>query len=167
MIGPHDYLGSEMGVLIHSWMDSGVRFLIKGAYDFVDVRDVAHGIVLAGERGKAGQVYILSGEKIHMERMQVLVRQAAGLQPQVILIPTWLALFAANFTPWYYRMTGNKPRFTRYSVVTVTGNSDISSQRARSELGYQPRSLHESLQDTVQWWHAYLQNKTGEPAAIL
>jgi dihydroflavonol-4-reductase len=156
-----------MGVLIHSWMDSGVRFLIKGAYDFVDVRDVAHGIVLAGERGKAGQVYILSGEKIHMERMQVLVRQAAGLQPQVILIPTWLALFAANFTPWYYRMTGSKPRFTRYSVVTVTGNSDISSQRARSELGYQPRSLHESLQDTVQWWHAYLQNKTGEPAAIL
>jgi dihydroflavonol-4-reductase len=94
--------------------------------------------------------------------MQVLVRQAAGLQPQVILIPTWLALFAANFTPWYYRMTGSKPRFTRYSVVTVTGNSDISSQRARSELGYQPRSLHESLQDTVQWWHAYLQNKTGE-----
>lgn len=167
VIGPHDYLGSEMGVLIHSWMDSGVRFLIKGAYDFVDVRDVAHGIVLAGERGKAGQVYILSGEKIHMERMQVLVRQAAGLQPQVILIPTWLALFAANFTPWYYRMTGSKPRFTRYSVVTVTGNSDISSQRARSELGYQPRSLHESLQDTVQWWHAYLQNKTGEPAAIL
>ncbi len=159
VIGPHDYLGSELGVLIRSWLRADVSLLINGAYDFVDVRDVARGIILAGEKGQAGQVYILSGEKVRLDDLQIMVRQAVGITPRAVLIPIWLANFCTYFTPTYYRLTRTKPRFTRYSVITVTGNSDISSQRARQELGYKPRTLSESISDTVHWWQEYLHQK--------
>jgi len=41
---------------------------------------------------------------------------------------------------------------THYSLETLASNSDISSEKARSELGYQPRSLVETLADTIGWW---------------
>lgn len=151
VVGPHDYLGSEVGSLINGWLKRGVSLLIDGAYDFVDVRDVALGMILAYEKGQCGAVYILGGEQISLTRMQQLVRSIAGLKSQVLKIPARLALFFANFTPLYYRLAKVKPRFTRYSLVTVMGNSVISSARARRELGYQARGLAESLTDTVTW----------------
>lgn len=156
VVGPHDYLGSEMGILIKSWLKRGASLLIDGAYDFVDVRDVAKGIILANAKGRSGQVYILSGEKLNLNIFQEMVRKAAGISSSVVMIPTRLALFFSEFTPFYYRLTRTKPRFTRYSVVTVTGNSDISSLRARQELGYQPRLLSETILDTVSWWKTFL-----------
>jgi len=158
VVGPNDYLGSEMGQLILGWLRAGVSLLIDGAYDFVDVRDVAHGMILAYEHGRSGGVYILGGEQMQLTRMQQIVRDIAGLKSSVLKIPARLALFFAHFTPLYYRLVKAKPRFTRYSLVTVMGNSDISSERARRELGYQPRSLRESLADTVSWWQAAMRN---------
>ncbi len=154
VVGPHDYLGSEMGSLILGWLKAGVSLLIDGAYDFVDVRDVAQGMILAYEHGQPGAVYILGGEQIQITRMQQLVRDIAGLPGKVLKIPSRLALFMANFSTLYYRLSGAKPKFTRYSVVTVMGNSAISSERARRELGYRPRALRESLADTVRWLQA-------------
>jgi dihydroflavonol-4-reductase len=152
VVGPHDYLGSELGNLILGWLKAGVSLLIDGAYDFVDVRDVAQGMILAYEHGRSGAVYILGGEQMQITRMRQLVRDITGLPGKVLKIPSRLALFFANFTPLYYRLSGAKPRFTRYSLVTVMGNSRISSERARRELGYRPRALRESLADTVSWW---------------
>lgn len=151
VVGPHDYLGSEMGSLIGGWLKRGVSLLIDGAYDFVDVRDVALGMILAYEKGQCGAVYILGGEQIQLTRMQQMVRGIVGLKSQVLKIPSRLALFFTNFTPLYYRLAKVKPRFTRYSLVTVMGNSTISSERARRELGYRARNLTESISDTVQW----------------
>ncbi len=67
VIGPHDYKSSEMGTLIRNAVTSRLLFSIEGAYDFVDVRDVASGAILAGRNGRKGETYILSGEwiKIH------------------------------------------------------------------------------------------------------
>jgi dihydroflavonol-4-reductase len=152
VVGPNDYLGSEMGSLILGWLKAGVSLLIDGAYDFVDVRDVARGMILAYENGKTGSVYILGGEQMQITRLQQMVRDIAGLPAKVLKIPARLALFFSNFTPLYYRLTKSKPRFTRYSIVTVTGNSLISSDRARRELGYTARNLRESISDTVRWW---------------
>jgi len=152
VIGPNDYLGSELGQLIFGWLKKGVSLLIDGAYDFVDVRDVARGMILAYQNGAPGSVYILGGEQMEITRLQQMVRDIAGLKAQVLKIPAKLAMFFTNFTPMYYRITRTKPRFTRYSLVTVMGNSNISSDRARRELGYKPRRLQETLRDTVHWW---------------
>jgi dihydroflavonol-4-reductase len=53
VIGPFDYRRSEMGEMILEWMGQKLNILVKGAFDFVDVRDVAHGHILAAKHGRS------------------------------------------------------------------------------------------------------------------
>jgi dihydroflavonol-4-reductase len=155
VIGPHDYRGSEMGHLFLDWMKSRVNFLVKGAYDFVDVRDVADGQILASERGRKGESYILSGQKIALPEILRQIQKALGIPKYGLAIPSRLAHFAARLAPLYCRLFGKKPRFTEYSLETVMGNSTISNAKARRELGYRPRPLTQSIHDTVLWLLQY------------
>jgi dihydroflavonol-4-reductase len=152
VIGPHDYRGSEMGKLILEWMHKKVQFIVDGKFDFVDVRDIAQGEILAGEKGKSGETYILSGERISFETMLQIVQGCLGIHAPKVKIPIDLAKFAAHFTPLYYRLSRTTPRFTSYSLETVQSNSTISNAKARRDLGYTPRRLAETLSDTVAWW---------------
>jgi nucleoside-diphosphate-sugar epimerase len=152
VIGPYDYRHSEMGSLILDCSQNPMQFWIDGAYDFVDVRDVAQGIILANEKGRSGESYILSGEQISVHSLMKTIREITGLKSIHIRVPISLAHFAARFTPLYYRLANIRPRFTHYALETVASNSVISNAKARKELGYQPRSLRESLADTVRWF---------------
>ena len=158
VIGPYDYRRSEMGQLILDAMQKRPQFCIRGAYDFVDVRDVAEGQILACEKGKNGEHYILSGEKISIAWLIRTVQGLIGAPAKLLTIPIHLARMAAQFTPLYYRLFHIKPRFTSYSIETVLGNSDISNRKARNELGYAPRPLYQSLVDTVHW---FLENRAN------
>lgn len=152
VIGPFDYRRSEMAELILRCMKSGPQLAVKGAYDFVDVRDVAHGQMLAMEHGKSGESYILSGERISVDDLIALVRELANIRAPHINLPFWLARFAALFTPLYYRLTHTRPIFTTYSLATLVSNSYISSAKARRELGYNPRPIRDTLSDTINWF---------------
>lgn len=156
VIGPYDFRGSETGLLIRDCLLSPVHWQVAGGYDFVDVRDVANGHILACEKGRSGEVYILSGEQISLVQLIETVQQAAGSRKRVlkIRIPLWLAQFAARFTPLFCRITRSRPRLTRYALDTVASNSRISHAKARRELGYRPRRLRESIFDTVIWIRA-------------
>jgi dihydroflavonol-4-reductase len=151
VIGPYDFRRSEMGQLILDCVEQKPMLYVDGAYDFVDVRDVAEGLILAGERGRTGESYILSGERISVVGIIKIVQEILGTRLFSFKIPMPLANFSAGFTPLYYRLTKIKPRFTSYSLATVTSNAVISHAKARLELGYQPRPLRDSLQDTVKW----------------
>ena len=103
---------------------------------------------------KAGVVKVISclenGSKCWISlklSRKSLVRRLFSLK-----IPFSLARFTANFTPLYYRLTHGKPRFTSYSLATITANSNISHSKAHLELGFSPRPLRESLADTVKWF---------------
>jgi len=152
VIGPYDYRGSEMGDLLRSFMRRKPHFMIDGAYDFVDVRDVARGLILACERGRQGEVYILSGWQVKIFQLKQMVQDLLGWHSASIYIPNWLAKFSAKFMPFFYKLTGQTPKFTTYALETVLGNSNISNQKARSELGYQPRKMTSTVADTVRWW---------------
>ena len=152
VIGPYDYKGSEIGVLIQEWMLHKVNFLIEGDYDFVDVRDVVQGMILAREKGKIGQIYILSGELIRVIDLWRLVKELVSIRSSFINIPARLATFVAKFTQFYYKLTRSKPRFTTYSIETLHTNAVISNSKARTVLGYNPRSLRSTIHDTVSWW---------------
>ncbi|MBN2549792.1 MAG: SDR family oxidoreductase [Anaerolineales bacterium] len=161
VIGPYDYRGSEMGHVIRDAMNPGAQLCIEGAYDFVDVRDVADGLVRAAEKGRRGESYILSGERITYRQILETVRQVTGSRLRLLHIPLWLARFAAHFAPTYYRLTHSRPRLTPYSLATVASNSVISSAKARRELGFAPRPLSESIADTVRW--LFEQRKLAAP----
>ncbi|MEW5873364.1 MAG: SDR family oxidoreductase [Chloroflexota bacterium] len=152
VIGPYDFRRSEMGCLILDAMQKRPQLYVDGAYDFVDVRDVAQGLVLAGERGRRGESYILSGEQISVRRILRLVQDALGERRALLKVPLGLARLAAIFAPLYYRLARIRPRLTPYALATLASNSVISNAKARGELGYNPRPLSETIADTVRWF---------------
>ena len=152
VIGPFDYKSSELGVLIQEWMVHKVDFLIEGNYDFVDVRDVVQGIISARDRGTIGQIYILSGELVHVVDIWRMVKELVNIKASFIQIPTRLAMFSAKFVQLYYTLAKIKPRLTTYSIETLHTNAVIANTKARDALGYAPRSMRETITDTVKWW---------------
>jgi len=152
VIGPFDFRGSMMGAVIHGAAAAKPTLYVDGAYDFVDVRDVADGLIAAAENGKSGESYILSGQKITVRYLLETVREITGKHFFQMKIPFDLAKFAAMFTPLYYRFANETPRFTPYSLEVLQSNSNISHAKATRELGYKPRPIFDSIQDAVKWF---------------
>lgn len=152
VIGPYDFRRSEMGEVIRGAAEARPMFYVEGAYDFVDVRDVADGLLMAAEKGRTGESYLLGGQRITVREIIEMVRRVTGRAFASIKIPFSLAQFAARFSPQYYRLTKTKPRFTPYSLEVLQSNSVISHEKAGRELGYRPRLLGETIADTVRWF---------------
>jgi dihydroflavonol-4-reductase len=152
VIGPYDFRGSLMGDVIREAAISKPALYVDGAYDFVDVRDVADGLIAAAENGRRGESYILSGQKISMRYLLETVREITGRHFFQMNVPFDLAKFAALFTPMYYSYAKVNPKFTRYSLEVLRSNSNISHAKATRELGYRPRPLYESIEDAVKWF---------------
>jgi len=158
VIGPYDFRLSEMGGIIRDAALCRPTLYVDGAYDFVDVRDVAQGLMLTAEKGIKGESYILSGERISVRYLLETIREVTGRGFFTLKVPRALAAFGARLTPIFYRWRNSKPRFTPYSLEVLASNSHISHAKATRELGYSPRSLKESLADTVRW---FLENRLG------
>jgi dihydroflavonol-4-reductase len=152
VIGPYDFRGSLMGGVIHKAAESKPTLYVDGAYDFVDVRDVAEGLIAAAEKGRKGESYILSGHKISVRYLLETVREITGRRFFTMKIPFDLARFASLFTPMYYSVARVNPRFTPYSLEVLRSNANISHAKATRELGYTPRPLYESIRDAVRWF---------------
>ena len=152
IVGPYYARGgSPMLGLIGRWMTPGPHMAINGAFDFVDVRDVARGMVLAADRARRGETYILAGERVPIAGVLRMVRQASGNRGMDIIVPARLALFSAAFATLHARLWRTPTGLTRYALLTVLGNSVVSSGKARRDLGYVPRPFAQTLSDTVKW----------------
>jgi dihydroflavonol-4-reductase len=152
VIGPFDYRRSELGQIILSCVQKLPQVYIDGAYDFVDVRDVALGLIAATEKGGCGETYILSGEQVTVRGMLETVWKYTGKRFPPVRVPLRLARFFTIFTPLYYRLFHLKPRLTPYSLETLLSNSQISHVKAQHELGYRPRPFATSIADSVKWF---------------
>ena len=152
VIGPHDYAPSEMGQLMINVATRKLKAYIDGAYDFVDVRDVATGLILAAEKGRTGESYILSGERITVHDLLSMLEEVTGARVPSLKVPPALAKTIARFTPLYYRVRGTKPLFTAYSIHVLTSDCLTTCEKARRELGYSHRPPRESVRDAIQWF---------------
>ncbi len=152
VIGPYDFRGSMMGEVIRTAAERRPTLYVDGAYDFVDVRDVVQGLIAAAQDGRAGESYILSGQRITVPDLLRTVREITGRGFLRLKVPLGLARFAARFTPAWYRLSGATPRFTPYALEVLQSNSHISHAKASRELAYRPRELHESLADAIHWF---------------
>ena len=158
--GPYDFHNSETGRAIRLYMRSGLKFIVKGAYDFIDVRDAAHGFVLAAALGWRGETYILGGERLTIREVAQTVWQATPGWHANLEVPLWLAYAVAGLMPFYADLTGTQPIFTRYSLDAIGSNSHISHARASRELGFQPRPARQAVMDAVRWF------QQGSPADV-
>ena len=151
IIGPYDFPVSAITKTFIDFAKSKFKLAIEGAYDFVDVRDVAEGHILACEKGKKGENYILSGERLSVSEMMKILESITGIKAPRYYLPLGLGKFIGSLMPIYYRITGVKPYFTRYSVEVLCSNSYISHEKASRQLGYNPRPVKDSIRDSLAW----------------
>ena len=151
IIGPGDLQGGSFTSMAKSFLSGKLPFAVRGGYDFVDVRDVARGILACSESGEPGKGYILSGCYVTIRRMLQLVGKAAKLKYRSICLPLGLARLAA---PYYERrsLRERKPLFfTPYSVSVLASNGQFSHAAASERFAYQPRPIEETLGDMTAW----------------
>ena len=151
IVGPVDYGPSRLGQLVWDLAHGRLPALLDGGFDFVDVRDVAAGIIAAGERGRTGENYILGGAWSSLAELARLVEDAGGRRPPRFVSPVWAARAGLPFARAWSRLTGAELRFTRESLEVLISNRSISSAKARAELGHEPRPLAETIRDTLAW----------------
>lgn len=151
IIGSHDYSESEMGRTLKSFTDHRMSVLIDGAFDFVDVRDVARGLILAKDKGTRGEIYILSGTQVSIEKLHQITVDAAGIKTKSFKVPVKLALIAVFLIQRLFQWLKIKSSYTVYSLQTIIDNSLFSSQKAWRDLGYKPRPLAEAVADFLTW----------------
>ena len=126
--------------------------LIDGGYDWVDVRDVAEGALLAAERAPRGGRYLLGGRWASMGEIARLVCDAAGRRAPRFTCPSMVARLGAPVSSMVSLLAAKEPLFTGYSLAALRGNRSINHARAERELGYRPRDLGETIRDTWRWF---------------
>ncbi|MFC1907368.1 NAD-dependent epimerase/dehydratase family protein [Chloroflexota bacterium] len=152
IIGPFDYGISNIGQLILDFASGHLKSYVSGAYDFVDVRDVARGLILASKKGETGRHYIFSGAQVQVPELMGELAVNVGYPAPTYRIPTMIARAAGVLASSYYRLLRRRPVFTAYSIDVLRSNSQVSSARARDELGFTTRPWQESIRDHIEWF---------------
>ena len=151
VIGPYDFPVSPLTQTFIDYAKGKLKLMVEGAFDFVDVRDVALGHIYASELGRTGESYILSGERVKISELMKILEDVTAIKAPSHYLPIKVAKAIGTIMPLYYWLTGKKPCFTRYSVETLVSNSFISHNKATNELGYNPRPIKQCVRDTINW----------------
>ncbi len=152
IIGPFDFGPSLQGSALLDMYYGKLPALIKGGYDWVDVRDVAQGTIQAMNKGKAGEKYLLSGHFMSLKKMADFVASLNGKKGPKLVLPFWLAALGVPFAKIQSKLRGIPPVFTHEALHAIKyGSTPISHAKASSALDYQPRAIEETLKDALDW----------------
>lgn len=150
IIGPYGNSRNYLVQLISDYLKGVLPACVKGGYDFVDVRDVAKGCLLAAEKGVSGECYILSNRRYEIKDILKIVRNFAGGK-RLPVLPVWIAKAAEPLLQFIAKCKKTRPLYTKYSLSTITSKVKFSHEKADKELGYSPCELSKSVIDTVKW----------------
>jgi dihydroflavonol-4-reductase len=121
-------------------------------FSYVHVDDVVDGLVLAGDRGHPGSVYVLSGENATVNDFAKRACSVAGVRAPVLRFPTLLAQMTGSILDVVARATGTRLPLTRETVVASSGYRWLHSHEpATREWGWRPRPLSAGLPETIAW----------------
>jgi dihydroflavonol-4-reductase len=149
-MGPEDFIGAPANGLIDKMSKRWFRFTAPIGFGVLDVRDYAQGALIAAEKGRHGQRYILSGDNVTPDRLLNAVAAVDGRRAPRWLVPIsgWLVslLIKGIGTVKGKRLQGAP------GIVQLWGrNAWYNTDRARSELGWETRPLHTTLEDSLRW----------------
>jgi dihydroflavonol-4-reductase len=152
IIGPYDFVPSHFGSVLLAIAQGKMRVIVNAGMTWVDARDVAEGMINACELSKSGESYILSGHWASLKDIAYQISEITGHKPPRIVLPLWLAKFAAPFVEVMDRFRRRRPLFTSISIKELESNKNISHAKASRDLGYQPRLLSDTIKDTIEWF---------------
>lgn len=151
IVGPYDYGRGHITTLVVDYCKGRLVSGVNGGYDFVDVRDVAKGIIAACEKGRRGECYILSNNFFKVREILIMLHEITGKKKIERFMPLWFIKATAPLAELYYKILQQTPLFTPYSIYTLNSNALFSHQKATDELGYTTRDMNETLSDTIGW----------------
>ncbi|MFI3238721.1 MAG: NAD-dependent epimerase/dehydratase family protein [Lachnospiraceae bacterium] len=151
IIGPDDHLHKNHLVqMIEDFMMGKLPALVRGGYDFVDVRDVANGCLLALKKGNVGECYILSNRYYQVPELLKMLSEVTKIR-KVPVLPIGFALRIAPCYTFFAKLANKRPLFTKYSLHTLKAKYYFSHDKATAELGFRPRDIQETMRDTALW----------------
>lgn len=150
-IGAHDHNHTPPTAMLRHFLGGGpLRMYLDFIVNLVDVRDVALGLILAMEKGRVGNRYVLGGDCVPLRQVLTLMAAISGRRKLFIPIPGRLAELAAamiEFNANY--VTRRAPSATVEGVRIARRATALSIGKARRELGYAPRPVEPVLQETI------------------
>lgn len=152
MIGPHDYEPSMIGAALIDMYFGRVPVLLELLSDYVDVRDVADGMIAASKKGRRGERYFLTGEVVPIMEMVSLYGELTGARVPTRALPLWVGWVLLPFALLGSAVSNKAPFITADMLRASVSNAVVSHDKAQRELGYSIRTLRESLGDAVAWY---------------
>jgi dihydroflavonol-4-reductase len=148
VVGPGDHGPSEMGRALLDLYRGRWPVLLDCGFDWVDVRDVVAGAIAAAERAPRGAKYVLSGRWASFPALSRIMAEVTGRRAPAIVLPGWSAMGVAHAARFVAELLGMQP-FTRPEAIRVVTEPRLRFDhgRARRELGYAPRPLHDTVAD--------------------
>ncbi|RZO85674.1 MAG: NAD-dependent epimerase/dehydratase family protein [Oceanococcus sp.] len=152
LVGPLDFEPSLFGQGMLDLYHGKLPALLNIATDCADVRDVAQAIMVAAQRGRTGERYLLSGKPLHMREIAALWSDITGCQTPAVFLPRWFGWFIVPFTVGAARIKREKPLFTPNMLRASVANDSVCCDKAARELDYQPRPVEDSLRDAFAFY---------------
>ena len=152
VIGPDDYTQSEFGLMCKRFWRGHLPIHFGGGNNFVDVRDVATGHILAAEHGRPGDRYLLAGDNITMPQFFWDLCKAARRSIPRVRLPLAFAPWLGAFLDRVQGKRNKRPYLSAAQAALVGLYFFYDSSKARRELGFHARPLRETLADTYRYW---------------
>jgi dihydroflavonol-4-reductase len=151
-IGPGDHNFTEPTRMLELFVRKSPPMVLDSILNLVDVRDVATGLILAGERGRTGERYILGGENVSVCELARRVGSLCNRSTNVHLLPGPVALAIGAASEWFEgQVIHRTPRVSIEAVRIALRSIPLDTRKAETELGYLPRPIDGALTDAVAW----------------
>lgn len=154
-VGVGDHKPTQTGKMIVDFLNGRMPAYVNTGLTIVDVDDVAEGHLLAAEKGRIGERYILGGENLALKQVLDLLSEVSGMPRVRFCIPRVVALAWAYADVGLARLNPRHiPRATPDAVRVSRKREYFSSAKAMRELGYQPAPARQALRKAVEWYRA-------------
>ena len=151
-IGPADWKPTPTGQLIVQYLKKRIPAYTDTSLSLVDVRDVAEGHILAMEKGKIGERYILTAENLSLKLIFEKLYKITGIKPPRLKTPYGVNYAFASFLEFIASITGIEPPLSRSYVRITKGRLAFDNSKSVKELGLKYTSIDNALEDAVKWY---------------
>ncbi|MEA3120045.1 MAG: dihydroflavonol-4-reductase [Paraburkholderia sp.] len=151
-IGPRDVRPTPTGRIIVEAALGKIPAFVDTGLNLVHVDDVAAGHLLALERGRIGERYILGGENLPLQQMLADIAARTGRKAPTISLPRWPLYPLALGAECVAKITKREPFVTIDGLKMAKNKMYFSSAKAERELGYRARPYREGLHDALDWF---------------